>query len=163
MTLLYRLAEWHALAKLRMHTDSTLSILDTITTEVGHVVRRFRDITCASFRTVELPKEAAARGRRQGSAKKGTTALADPAPVQPNQSSDRTSPEMSNPISMPTNSVPPPIVTTPSTQPLKERKVKVFNISTYKLHALGDYVRTIRMFGTTDSYSTQTVSLRTSF
>lgn len=36
-------------------------------------------------------------------------------------------------------------------------KVKTLNLSTYKFHALGDYVRTIRQFGTTDSYSTQTV------
>ena len=34
-----------------------------------------------------------------------------------------------------------------------------FNLSTYKLHALGDYADTIRRRGTTDSYSTQTVSL----
>ncbi|KIK81964.1 hypothetical protein PAXRUDRAFT_14969 [Paxillus rubicundulus Ve08.2h10] len=32
---------------------------------------------------------------------------------------------------------------------------KLFNLSTYKLHALGDYVNTIRMFGTTDSFTTQ--------
>ena len=37
-------------------------------------------------------------------------------------------------------------------------KVK-FSLSTYKLHALGDYVDTIRRRGTTDSYSTQMVSL----
>jgi len=30
---------------------------------------------------------------------------------------------------------------------------------TYKYHALGDYVDTIRRFGTTDSYSTQPVSV----
>jgi hypothetical protein len=36
-------------------------------------------------------------------------------------------------------------------------KMKVFNLFTYKLHALGDYMNTIRMFGTTDSYSTQVV------
>ena len=34
-----------------------------------------------------------------------------------------------------------------------------FNLSTYKLHALGDYADTIRRRGTTDSYSTQAVSL----
>jgi hypothetical protein len=35
---------------------------------------------------------------------------------------------------------------------------KSFNLFTYKLHALGDYVQSIRAFGTTDSYSTQLVS-----
>ena len=32
-----------------------------------------------------------------------------------------------------------------------------FNLRTYKLHALGDYFKTIRLFGTTDNYSTQVV------
>ncbi|KAF9237036.1 hypothetical protein BU15DRAFT_76410 [Melanogaster broomeanus] len=32
---------------------------------------------------------------------------------------------------------------------------KSFNTLTYKFHALGDYARTIRLFGTTDSYTTQ--------
>ncbi len=38
------------------------------------------------------------------------------------------------------------------------KTTKAFNLQTYKLHSLGDYVRTITMFGTTDSYSTQIVS-----
>ena len=38
------------------------------------------------------------------------------------------------------------------------RKTKTFNLQTYKLHALGDYVEQIRLYGTTDSYSTQPVS-----
>ncbi|KIK14293.1 hypothetical protein PISMIDRAFT_17380 [Pisolithus microcarpus 441] len=36
---------------------------------------------------------------------------------------------------------------------------KSFNILTYKFHALGDYTRSIRMFGSTDSYTTQTGEL----
>jgi hypothetical protein len=39
----------------------------------------------------------------------------------------------------------------------KDPKVKKLNLSTYKWHALGDYVNTIRRYGTTDNYSTQTV------
>lgn len=38
------------------------------------------------------------------------------------------------------------------------RKSVKFSITTYKLHALGDYASTISRFGTTDSYSTQNVS-----
>ena len=38
------------------------------------------------------------------------------------------------------------------------RQPKQFNLRTYKYHALGDYCDTIRRFGTTDSYSTQSVS-----
>ena len=33
----------------------------------------------------------------------------------------------------------------------------VMNLSTYKLHALGDYPTQIQMYGTTDSYLTQSV------
>ena len=36
---------------------------------------------------------------------------------------------------------------------------KKFNLQTYKYHSLGDYAQTIRRFGTTDSYSTEPVSL----
>jgi hypothetical protein len=39
------------------------------------------------------------------------------------------------------------------------RKSKVLNLLTVKFHFLGDYVRHIRLFGTTDSYSTQLVSI----
>lgn len=38
-----------------------------------------------------------------------------------------------------------------------ERKIKKLNLSTYKFHALGDYVQAIRQFGTTDNYTTQIV------
>jgi hypothetical protein len=36
---------------------------------------------------------------------------------------------------------------------------KEFSLLTYKLHSLGDYIATILWFGTSDSYSTQPVSL----
>src|SRR6267154_5047181 len=38
-------------------------------------------------------------------------------------------------------------------------KFKALNLLTYKFHALGHYPNTIRRFGTTDSYSTQPVSI----
>ena len=105
LQLLYKAAEWHALAKLRMHTDSTLNILEAVTREFGHLMRRFRNETSERFHTVQLPREA---GTRNGGARSSK---------------------------------------------------KVLNLNTYKFHALGDYVRTIRLFGTTDSYSTQVVGL----
>ena len=39
-----------------------------------------------------------------------------------------------------------------------DRRPKVFNLQTYKLHALGDYPSQIRLYGTTDSFTSQTVS-----
>jgi hypothetical protein len=40
----------------------------------------------------------------------------------------------------------------------KWRVQKVFNLSTYKVYALGDYARAIRFFGTTDGFTTWVVS-----
>ena len=126
LDLLFTLAEWHALGKLRMHTDFSLSWLEQCTTTLGRQLRRFQSYTCSFFQTRELPKEEAARGRRQ--AKKQSTS---------NQKDKRATPAA------------------PAAPP--SSKLKVFNLVTFKLHALGDYVRTIRWFGTSDSYSTQPV------
>jgi hypothetical protein len=121
MTLLYRTAEWHAFAKLRLHTENTLQHLERLTTELGQLVRKFRDATQSGFATFELPKETGARKRRQNlKSGKGKEKAA----------ADNTS----------------------------GRKPQSLNLFTYKWHALGDYVRTIRLFGGTDGFSTQVVS-----
>jgi len=102
MLLLYRAAEWHALAKLRMHTDSTLKLLEACTRSFGSLMRQFHNETFADFNTVGLPKES-------------------------------------------------------RKSPSSGRKKRLLNLNTYKFHSLGDYVRTIRLFGSTDNYSTLTV------
>jgi hypothetical protein len=146
MSLLFRLAEWHALAKLRMHTESTLTQMEKVTTIIGHQLRDFCNITCKAFETTELPKEA------EGRARKETRRRARRAPKSASQASHA-----------PTE---PPV---PAEEPLhaaaapKKTKVKTLNLLVYKLHALGDYARTIRLFGTTDSYSTQIVSIDPSY
>lgn len=60
-TLLFRLAQWHALAKLRLHTDHSLDLLDKATRLLGDQLRKFQQFTCAAFKTMELPLETAAR------------------------------------------------------------------------------------------------------
>ncbi|KAJ6456235.1 hypothetical protein C8R47DRAFT_996353, partial [Mycena vitilis] len=65
LKLLYRMAEWHACAKLRMHTDPTLEHLVKLTPEIGRLMRQFKNTTCAEYTTFELPRETAARGRRE--------------------------------------------------------------------------------------------------
>ena len=104
LRLLYKAAEWHALAKLRIHTDTTLIYFEATTREFGRLMRHFRDRTSDEFDTIELPGENGARKGGAGS------------------------------------------------------KKKKLNLNTYKFHSLRDYVATIRLFGTTDSYSTQVVS-----
>ena len=46
-----------------------------------------------------------------------------------------------------------------SSTPTNGRRPKVLNLNTYKLHALGDYASQIKLFGTTDSFSTQLVGV----
>jgi len=85
MKLLYWTAEWHALAKSRMHTDTTLEHLRRLTKEFGSLMQQFRDQTCSQFNTVELPHEVAARNRNQqhGQAKVSTKGLTLDGPKGP--------------------------------------------------------------------------------
>ena len=122
MTLLYRTAEWHAFAKLRLHTESTLQHLEQLTTELGKLMRKFRDTTQSAFATFKLPKETKARKRRQNSGK--------------GKGKERLEAAAGN---------------------ASGKKSKFLNLFTYKWHALGDYVRAIRLFGPTDGFSTQVV------
>jgi len=115
MGVLFHMAEWHALAKLRMHTDDTLATLERTTETLYSRVREFCATTCTVFKTRELPREKQARDRRHQS-----------------QRSQKRNGNGGESIS----------------------KEKTFNPDTYKLHSLGDYVSTIREYGTTDSYST---------
>ena len=64
-TLVFRLAEWHALAKLRVHTDDTLALLDQALRRLGTQVRLFQKVTCLAFKTKELPQESMQRQRRE--------------------------------------------------------------------------------------------------
>lgn len=165
ITLLYRLAEWHALAKLRMHTENTLECLETSTNSIGRELRKFRDTTMKSFKCQELPKETATRLRRRERARanKAHTNTETPAnpgtqvntetPTNPGAQSD---PEA--PVNLGTNANQGRHIDDTQKDPTPAPKPKILNLFTYKFHALGDYVRTIRLFGTTDSYSTQIVS-----
>ncbi|KAF7374197.1 GLOBIN domain-containing protein [Mycena sanguinolenta] len=65
LDLWYILATWHAYAKLRMHTTSSVGIFSTVTTVLGAKVREFIRTVCEAYTTYELPKEATQRARRQ--------------------------------------------------------------------------------------------------
>lgn len=78
------MAHWHGLAKLRMHTDYTLEILDHTTTQLGQLLRDFHLKTCTSFNTQELPREANARDHRKTKTrtkKKDVTSLPTEVPI----------------------------------------------------------------------------------
>ena len=63
--LLFLCAHWHALAKLRLHTDYTLTFLEEVTAALGDKLRLFQSHICMAYDTFELPREAAARQRRE--------------------------------------------------------------------------------------------------
>ncbi|TEB31567.1 hypothetical protein FA13DRAFT_1590707, partial [Coprinellus micaceus] len=79
MRLLYICTQWHALAKLRLHHDLTLDLLDYTTTRLGAQMRSFNRDTCEKTETRELAKEAEARARREGKGKGKGTASRKPA------------------------------------------------------------------------------------
>ena len=62
--LLFELCTWHALAKLRLHTETTVRALEHSTRRLGNVLRDFQKTICAHYITKELPGEEAARGHR---------------------------------------------------------------------------------------------------
>ncbi|PIL24586.1 hypothetical protein GSI_12470 [Ganoderma sinense ZZ0214-1] len=62
--LLFELANWHALAKLRLHTAVTLEIFRAATQHMYDAIHAFATKTCPNYKTQELPSEAAARVRR---------------------------------------------------------------------------------------------------
>jgi hypothetical protein len=65
VNLLYDLAYWHALAKLRLHTKSTLHFLLLALRELVSSMRKFAQHVCKAFIAQELPRESEARIRRE--------------------------------------------------------------------------------------------------
>lgn len=55
---------WHALAKLRLHTETTVDILNDFTQMFGATTRKFA-LACKDINIRELPYEEASRGRRE--------------------------------------------------------------------------------------------------
>src|SRR6201996_5230313 len=99
-----------------------------ITTRLGRVLRKFAWTTCEDFVTVDLPSEEAAQGRRKAAMATRTSSVSRSAMKTQKGKGKAGGP-----------------------------KTRKFNMQTYKMHALGDYARCIRLFGASDGYSTQTV------
>ena len=62
---MFCLAEWHSLAKLRLHSNDSLEFLDQSLKSLSKQLQHFINVTCTAFETKELPSEAAARQRQQ--------------------------------------------------------------------------------------------------
>ena len=114
MGLLYTCAQWHSLAKLRLHNDFTVDLLERNTILLGAQMRSFDRDVCAKYHTKELPKEADARVRRASKGGKAASSGCKPASL---------------------------------------------GVFTIKFHLLGNYGSIIRTYGTTDSFTSEIVSL----
>jgi hypothetical protein len=68
MEMLFIFCTWHAYAKLRLHTSSTLEALGKTTRALGASLREFVKVICSCYATKELPREEAARVRRRANA-----------------------------------------------------------------------------------------------
>ena len=123
--LLFELATWHGLAKLRQHTETTVRNLKNSTTRLGNMLRSFQRDVCSQYQTFDLPSEEAARARRKAAA----AAKKDGVAAKKGKGSAAGS-----------------------------RKLRKFNLNTFKTHALGGYAKAIRLFGSPDSYNSQLVS-----
>jgi hypothetical protein len=126
------MATFHSFGKLRLHTETTDTDLEHSTTRLGEGLRTFQKIVCPAYQTYELPTEEAARARRKAAAAKKAAA-------KKGQDSHKEKAKAQNPTQGGT------------------RRKRLFNMNTYKLHALGGYAKAIRKYGTMDNYNSQTV------
>ncbi|KAJ8088849.1 hypothetical protein PM082_014095 [Marasmius tenuissimus] len=65
LDLLYDICTWHAYAKLRLHSETSIADMDSATTSLSKSLRRFKTAVCSAYITKELPKETAAQGRQK--------------------------------------------------------------------------------------------------
>ncbi|KAJ3531757.1 hypothetical protein NMY22_g8020 [Coprinellus aureogranulatus] len=184
-SLLFVLAHWHGLAKLRTHTDQTLQILDDRTTDVGSAFRAFLKEVCQKVDTKELKREADARKRREVTraqktargkgrpaarsskakshpTKRATGSLAKNPKKQQGKPASRGGDKAISDEDLPSSAKRRKLDhDATASEEVGEgaqsnaRKSKTFSLHTYKFHALGHVVTNIRRFGTSDNYSTQ--------
>jgi hypothetical protein len=153
LDLLFIMAHWHGLAKLRMHHDLTLDIMESVTASLGNSFRLFSNVICPAFTTRELRREANARLRR--ASKK---AIANHCHASDAQTDVSHPPSAgSQPLVQPATAEQCRPAMRNASARVAGRYRKTFNLNTYKLHSYGDYVKTVRQYGTTDSYSTEPV------
>jgi hypothetical protein len=133
LDLLFILCTWHASAKLRLHTTTTLRYLKEATRSLGFILREFEKKTCFAFDTQELPREVNARTRHKAATSAGKSGKEKEKATS--KSAKRTGKQKDS----------------------TTRHQKLFNLCTYKLSALGEYTWAILQYGTTEGYSTQTV------
>jgi hypothetical protein len=130
--LLFELATWHSLAKLRLHTETNVRDLENSTSRLGDLLRQFQNDVSPGYQTFDLPTEEAARARRKAASLKKKTSSAEVVMKATDKGKSKQ---------------------------VGSRKSRKFNLVTYKTHALGAYAKAIRLYGSPDNYNSQTVSV----
>ncbi|KAG9097673.1 hypothetical protein FRC06_007313 [Ceratobasidium sp. 370] len=140
-TLLFLFAEWHGLAKLRLHTTATLKIFKSLTTRLGTALRNFVTLT-KTLDTRETAKEYARRKKRAGASKASLIS-------QRTRVTTNTTRAATTTVTRASKAAP------QDKSDGDGRRIVRLNLDTYKTHSMGDYPGSIEEYGTTDSYSTQ--------
>ncbi|KAJ3019645.1 hypothetical protein NUW54_g25 [Trametes sanguinea] len=129
--MLFQLAMFHVCAKLHMHSNNTLHILEHLIGSLGQAMCVFTSNVCPDYNTWELDKEVEARQWRQ--ARKSLKSKG------PGQAQDITpSARSKGHVDCPR---------------------KDFNLNTYKFHHLGDHTTSAHLVGSLDGPSTVTGKL----
>jgi hypothetical protein len=136
--MLWDLALWHGLAKMRIHTEETIQLLEATTRELAVSVASFEHDVCPHFETRKLAKEVARCGQaRLCQEQQAAASQPEPTASQPKQK----------------------VITNKDVEVASGgARMRVLGVQhTYKWHRLANAARTIRRFGTSDNYSTQSV------
>lgn len=127
LDLLFSLVIWQSYAKLKLHSDSTLVSFDNQTTLIGRTLRSFKKKTCDKIDTRKL-------------AQKDSGYRTPRQPDHPSRGAPTGKKGAASRKAAPSSG-----------------KKKVFNMNTYKMHALGHYVPSVKRLSTNDNYSTKDV------
>lgn len=131
LDILFVMALFHGLAKLRLHTTSTRAFFRAVTADIGEKLRSFEEAS-KGYKTKELESEKARRLKRQAKAKSKKDGKGKGKDVEAAE----------NP---PTTNIP------------TAKKEKGLNLKTYKTHELGHFADDIECHGTLDLCNTQEV------
>ncbi|KAG9104782.1 hypothetical protein FRC07_009737 [Ceratobasidium sp. 392] len=139
-SLLFLFAEWHGLAKLRLHTTESMKIFKSITTRLGTALRNFVKLT-DELQVHETPKEYARRKKQAEASKSKSLLRRTPAANRAHANKNKASSQKKADGS--------------GSGDGEGRQIVTLNLNTYKFHSIGDYPWNIEEYGTSDSYSTQ--------
>jgi len=134
-----------------MHNDLTLSVMDHVTSQLGHELQKFKDKTCTSFKMKELKWEFEAQiwnNKKHQPEVELASACTIGLDMHVSAASVTGSTNSSGVLSLqPSTSITSANASVPhgpcQSMPKVKQQLKTLNHNTYKIHALGDYTATI--------------------